>query len=216
MSASRDGDQQSNAVRGVPRLRGDVHEPVIEQLVAVRLTLRGVEGGLNGGPLASRLRDAIAELDDATRQLRAPARRRLRETPTGDGGLADRLLEVVREASLRLGIAPALQFSGMDVAVPDDVEAALRAVLRRALTDVGQPTADVEVRVIATADRLTAQVTGYDSDDQGGDDPRERRQQGTRVTWTVPLRGLHAVPEAPPTAALPAQRRSVDGRAPRS
>ena len=50
----------------------DVHEHVIEQLAAVRLTLRGVEGGLNGGPFASRLRDAIAELD--VRHPAAPAR----------------------------------------------------------------------------------------------------------------------------------------------
>src|SRR5207245_6659411 len=98
---------------------------------------------------------------DATEQLRAVARRRLLVAPTGDGGLVGRLFEVVMEASAPLGRAPSLQFSGMDVALPDDVEADLRAVLRRALTDVAQRTADVEVRVAATADRLTAQVTGY-------------------------------------------------------
>ena len=84
----------------------------------------------------------------------------------------------MREASLRLGIAPALQFSGMEVAVPDDVEAALRGVLRRGLTDVGQQTADVEVRVTATADRLTAQVTGYGTEDHGGDAPVEPAAAG--------------------------------------
>ena len=123
MPAGQDDGQRSDVVRVVPRQGADVHEHehVIEQLGAVRLTLRGVEGGLNGGPLASRLRDAIAELDDATQQLRAPAPGRLVEAPTGDAGLAARLLEVVREASLRLDSAPGLQFSGMDVALPDDV-----------------------------------------------------------------------------------------------
>ena len=216
MPAGQDDGQRSDVVRVVPRQGADVHEHehVIEQLGAVRLTLRGVEGGLNGGPLASRLRDAIAELDDATQQLRAPAPGRLVEAPTGDAGLAARLLEVVREASLRLDSAPGLQFSGMDVALPDDVEAALRAALRRALTDVGQRTADVEVRVTATVDRLTAQVTGYGTEDHGGAVPVERRQQGTRMTWTVPLRGMHADRAPSPTAAVPAQRRSVDGGAP--
>jgi|SRR4051794_34820304 hypothetical protein len=54
-----------------------------------------------------------------------------------------------------------LQFSGMDVALPEDVQADLRAVLRQALTDVDQSTADGEVRVPATVDRLTAQVSKY-------------------------------------------------------
>jgi len=229
MLLSQDDDPGSNVVRRHPRQGADVDEHVIEQLAAVRLTLRGVEGALNGGPLASRLRDSIAELDDATEQLRAAARRRLPVAPTGDGGLAGRLFEVVMEASSSLDSSPSLQLSGMDVALPDDVEADLRAVLRRALTDVAQWTADVEVRVAATADRLTAQVTGYGgtvdgrvgpgypdsrAQDHNGASSVERWQQGTRMTWTVPLARLDAVPGRPPTARLPAPRRKLDGDTP--
>jgi signal transduction histidine kinase len=241
MSRSQQDDQRSNVVRGVPRqgAGADVHEHVIEQLSAVRLTLRGVEATLAGGPLASRLRDGIAELDDATEQLRAAARRRLSLAPTGDAGLAGRLLEVVMETSPPADSAPNLYFSGMDVALPDDVEADLRAVLRQALTHVEQQTTEVEVRVAATAGRLTAQVTEYgtgtairridpgDQDSATRDDDGafsvERQQpgtqvthRGTRMTWTVPLGGLHAVHARPATAAVPAPRRAANGEAPRA
>jgi signal transduction histidine kinase len=228
MSLSQDDEQRTDVLRGVVRLDADVHEQVIEQLSAVRLTLRGVEGALNGGPLASRLRDSMAELDDATDQLRGTARPRLLVPPAGDAGLAGRLLDVVIQASPPLTSAPDLQFSGMDVALPEGVEAALGAMLRRALTDVGKQTADVEVRVAATTDRLTAQVTGYGSGtdpgrigpdapdgrarDHDGASSIERRQHGTRLTWAVPLPGPDAVHGRPPTAVLPAPHRSADGR----
>ena len=203
------------------RSDADVHGHVIQQLAAVRLTLRGVEGALHGGPLASRLRDSIAELDDATAQLRAAPRRRRAVTPTGDGGLAGRLLEVVMEASPPLDSAPDLHFSGMDVALPDDVEADLRAVLRQALGDVGRRTTVVEVRVAATADLLTAQITGYDGTahgpSTGGASSVERWQQrGTRTTWTVPLGSVDAAPGVPPTAVIPAPRGSAHGDVPRA
>jgi signal transduction histidine kinase len=220
MSLSQDDDQRSTVVRGVPRQVADVHEHVIEQLAAVRLTLRGVEGAMYGGPLASRLRDGMAELDDAIEELRGAGLRRLPE-PAGDGGLAGRLLTVVREAYSSRDCAAHLQFSGMDVTLPDDVEADLRAVLRQALTDVQHQQADVEVRVAATADRLTAQVTGYGSGTASGPEGRARdhdgssagelRQQGQRMTWTVPLGGLFPAQGGPATPAVPGPRRPGNG-----
>jgi hypothetical protein len=60
----------------------DVRDRVIEQLSAVRLTLRGVEGALSGGPLAGRLRDSIAELDHVTEQLRGAERPDSQVAPT--------------------------------------------------------------------------------------------------------------------------------------
>ncbi len=231
MSLRQDDDRRSDVAGGVPPTRAGRHEHVIEQLSAVRLTLRGVEGALAGGPLAARLRASIEELDDATEQLRGAARHDLQGAPTGDAGLARRLLEVVIQASPTLDSAPNLHLSGMDVALPEDVEAGVRAVLRQALSEVAEQTADVDVVVAATAERLTAQVTEYgvgtvtrrlgpsDSHhrvpDQDGASSVERRQQGTRMTWTVPL-GLHAVHGRPPTAAVPAPRRAGNGGAPRA
>jgi signal transduction histidine kinase len=238
MSLSQDDDQRSDVAGGVPLERVGVHEHVIDRLPAVRLALRGVEGALAGGPLATRLWDSIGELDDAIEQLRGAARQDLLAAPTGDGGLAGRLLKVVIQASPTLDSPPNLYFSGMDVALPDDVEADLRAVLRQALTHVEQQTTEVEVRVAATADRLTAQVTEYGIGtairriDPGNQDSAtrdhdgafsvERRQQGTqvthrgtRMTWTVPLGGVHAVHGRPPTAAVPAARHTANGGAPR-
>jgi signal transduction histidine kinase len=218
MSLSQEDDPRGDVARSVPiePTDADVHDRVIEQLSAVRLTLRGVEGALGGGPLADRLRDGIAELDDATTQLREASHPERQAAATGDGGLAGRLLKVVMEASPTLASTPGLHLSGMNVALPEDVEAGLRAVLRQALTDVGhQAPTDVDVLVVATADRLTAEVTEYGAGtvssragrgdlQRGASDHDDafsvhRQQPGTRMTWTVPLGGLHAVQGGPPT-----------------
>src|SRR3954453_4069707 len=164
LSLSQEDDHRGHVAGNVPMefTGADLRDRVIEQLSAVRLTLRSVEGALSGGPLAGRLWHSIAELDHATEQLRGAERPDSQVAPTGDAGLTGRLLQVVIEASPLLDSAPGLHFSGMNVPLPRDVEADLRAMLRRALTDVGQrTTTDVDVRVVATADRLTAQVTEY-------------------------------------------------------
>jgi hypothetical protein len=88
----------------------------------------------------------------------------------------------------------------MNVALPADVEADLRTVLREAPTDAGNHTAttDVDVRVVATADRLTAEVTEYGTgtisrlaDD--GSTSVQRWQPGTRMTWSVTVQVLACV-----------------------
>jgi len=207
LSLSQEDDHRGHVAGNVPMefTGADLRDRVIEQLSAVRLTLRSVEGALSGGPLAGRLWHSIAELDHATEQLRGAERPDSQVAPTGDAGLTGRLLQVVIEASPLLDSAPGLHFSGVNVPLPRDVEADLRAVLRRALTDVGQrTTTDVDVRVVATADRLTAQVTEYGTGtassqigpgdlgsrtrDHDGAFGVVRRQQGSRMTWTVPLR----------------------------
>jgi hypothetical protein len=232
MPLSQDDDQLSDVARVSRERVGAAVHRLIEQLSAVRLTLRGVEGALNGGRLALRLRESIAELDDATEQLRGAVRpQQPPSTTSGGTGLAARLLEVVIKASASPDSPPGLHFSGMDVALPEDVEADLRAVLHQALAHVKtRTTTDVEVRVAATADRLTAQITEYGTavgpvdrdapdshaEDDGGAFSGGREQSGTRVTqsgtrltWTVPLGVSHAVHGRPPTAGVPAPRRAA-------
>jgi signal transduction histidine kinase len=236
MSLIEGDDRRGDVTRSIPvePTGADVYRRVIEQLSAVHLTLRGVAGALGGGPLAGRLRESIAELDDATEQLRGAVRPDPRAAPRGDAGLAGRLLEVVMQASPTLDSAPGLHFSGMNVRLPEDVEADLRAVLRQAVTDVAQQTAttDVDVLVAATADRLTAEVTEYGAGtsscriglgdlhrrarDHDGAFSVEPRPPGTRMTWTVPLGQLHAVHERSPTPRVPTPRRAANGETPRS
>jgi|SRR4051794_12542563 hypothetical protein len=101
MSLSWEDDSRGGVARSVPiePAGSELHARVIEQLSAVRLILRDVEGTLQPGPLAGRLREGIAELDNAAEHLRGAVRPVLRAAPAGDAGLAGRLLEVVIEAS---------------------------------------------------------------------------------------------------------------------
>jgi signal transduction histidine kinase len=186
----------------------DLHEDVVQRLMRVRLNLRGVEGVLGSGPLAACLRDSIEDLDTVIEEFRGAVVEVDQDASARAPGLACRLLDVLVEASPALGFFPRLCFSGVDVLLPEAIEADLLAVLHAALADVARHgrAADAHVVVTVSADQLTALVTddgegtdlaarrtGLDNlqrrahDHAGAFSVEPEQPPGTRLTWTVAL-----------------------------
>jgi signal transduction histidine kinase len=196
------------------RIAADLHDHVIARLFAATLNLERAVGTLGPGPLAAQLEVTVDGLDETIFQLRRVIGRLKQQTASGDGAgagaaLAVRLLNVMTEVSPALGFDPVLRLTGLDVPLPEDIDADLFAVLREALANVARHAlaGGAEVEVAATVDRLTVKVTddgtGIDAAPalRSGLDNLARRahdrhgtfaaealhRSGTRVTWTVPL-----------------------------
>jgi signal transduction histidine kinase len=188
------------------RIARDLHDTVIQRLFAVAMTLMGALK-LTGKPdVAKRVQHAVDELDDTIRQVRSTIF--ALQTPTGAGGLRNRVLAVVDTAVDSLGFAPSVRLDGLlDIAVSDELAEQMLAVLQEALSNVARH---------ARAQRagVTVEVDDYLSlrveDDGIGIRPGVRRSglnnmndralalggrfevtspgRGTLLSWRVPLR----------------------------
>jgi signal transduction histidine kinase len=134
----------------------------------------------------------------------------IRESSGGrEDDLGPGLLQALDELTPALGFAPVTRVRGAVDALPPDVSADLRAVLREALTNVARHAhaRSAEVEVAVAGEQVTLRVTDDGigcagaPKDGGLADARRRATWhggdltvapgpagGTRLTWTVPLR----------------------------
>jgi signal transduction histidine kinase len=188
------------------RIARDLHDTVIQRLFAVAMTLMGALKLTKKPDVAKRVQHAVDELDDTIRQVRSTIF--ALQTPTGQGGLRNRVLAVVDAAVDSLGFAPSVRLDGLlDIAVSDELAEQMLAVLQEALSNVARHAKAQRAGVIVeVGDYLYLRV----EDDGMGIQPGVRSSglsnmndralalggrfevtspgRGTLLSWRVPLR----------------------------
>ena len=198
------------------RIARDLHDHVIQRLFAVGLTVQSVASGLGEDSRAARLDRVVSDIDETIRQTRTSIFQLRGPLGPETGTVRARLLSVAAEVGLLLGCHPQLRFRGpVDAVVPEPVVEDLVAVLREALTNTARHAGarNVEVDVLASTVELTLVVsddgTGlggstrrsglanlrHRAEQHGGtlvlaaatEHPEPPANEGTRLTWTIPL-----------------------------
>ncbi|MDA8071293.1 MAG: GAF domain-containing sensor histidine kinase [Actinomycetota bacterium] len=129
------------------RIARDLHDTVIQRLFGVGLLLQGVLPMTEVTEVRDRISEAVADIDDAIRQIRTTIF--ALATPAASAtGLRARILEVCAQASRSLGFDPDVRFAGpVDRLVSSEVGSELLATLREALANVVHHARATEVHV---------------------------------------------------------------------
>ena len=192
------------------RIARDLHDTVIQRLFAVGMQLQGTARLTDKPEVASRLNQAVDDLDRTVRDIRSTI---FSLHATGDeaGSLRALVQGIADEVVAALGFHPSVFFDGpVDSTVPDEVAEQVQAVVREALSNVAKHARASRVVVrVAVADRA---VTVSVADDGVGSPATGSRtgnglinmasraerlggsfamgagaDGGTTITWTVPI-----------------------------
>jgi signal transduction histidine kinase len=190
------------------RIARDMHDVVIQRLFATGLSLQAAGRQAQNPTVATRLDEAVDELDAAIKDIRHTIFELHRERPTQV--LSEEIADLVRAATESLGFAPDLTIEGPLVALAADLEADLIAVIREGLANVARhaQASSVSVRVtsneairVEVADdgvgvASNAVESGLDNlrqraESRGGSLTLQRRKpKGTALVWeAMPDRG---------------------------
>ena len=135
------------------RMARNLHDTVIQRLFAIGLGLQGVARLIPSEDGKARVEDLIDELDVTVRQIRTTIFAISRSHRSASNqGLRREILDVVDEATGRLGLDVRIDFEGpIDTAVGETTAEHLLFSLREAISNVvrhaGASHADVEVNV---------------------------------------------------------------------
>ena len=191
------------------RIARDLHDNVIQRLFATGLGLQGTMRLAGATEIASRLQQAVDDLDDTIRELRSAIFELHTERLPGRS-VRQEVLDVCAESARALGFEPVVRFDGpIDNAVDDALAEHVLAVLRESLSNVARhaeataATVDINVREGSLSLAVTDNGTGGDRTSTGGrgiDNMRARATRlggtmsivrpdsgGTRVQWQVAL-----------------------------
>jgi signal transduction histidine kinase len=118
------------------RIAADLHDTVIQRLFATGLALQGAVRAISPPEAASRVEEAVGDLDETIRQIRSTIF--ALQAPRLPGrGLRAEILSLATEAAATLRFEPRLQLDGpLDSAVDDDIASQLISVLREGLSNV--------------------------------------------------------------------------------
>lgn len=190
------------------RIARDLHDLVIQRLFATGLQLQGARRIASGDEVRKRIDEAVKDLDVTIRDIRSTIFE-LQHDHTQS--LRADVRGVVKEYVPVLGFTPLVRTNGpVDSVVPRELADQLLAVLREALSNVARHSEAqaAMVEVDATDDRVVLRVV-----DNGKGLPVERQESGlrnvrrrasehggvvqmqseepsgTRLEWSVPLRG---------------------------
>jgi signal transduction histidine kinase len=194
------------------RIARDLHDKVIQRLFATGLTLQGAARLSLRPEVASRLEQAVLDLDDTVREIRTTIFQLETTRRARRRSLRQEVLDLTEELARSLAFSPAVRFDGpVDTVVPADLHEPVLAVLREALTNVarhaGASTAAVTVvagedlTVIVHDDgRGIGSGPARDGGGLGLPNIRVRAERlggmstvepdstgGTRLVWSVPL-----------------------------
>jgi signal transduction histidine kinase len=142
------------------RIARDLHDLVIQRLFAVGLTLQGAARRAVRPEVMERLENAVAELDQTIRDIRATIFE-LRHHP-GAGTFRADLRQLAESYAPTLGFAPVVMLTGpLDAITDDESQTQVLMVVREALSNVARHAraTSVTVETEVTADRLTVTVT---------------------------------------------------------
>ena len=132
------------------RIARDMHDLVIQRLFATGLSLQAAGRQAQNPVVATRLDEAVDELDSAIKDIRHTIFELHRERPTRE--LGQEIADLVRAATEPLGFAPDLIVDGPMDSLPADLEADVVAVIREALANVARHARANSVSVRVTID----------------------------------------------------------------
>ena len=132
------------------RIARDMHDLVIQRLFATGLSLQAAGRQAHAPTVASRLNEAVDELDAAIKDIRHTIFELHRERPTRE--LGAEIVELVRGSTEALGFTPVLTIDGSLDELAADLEADLVAVIREGLANVARHARASSVTVRVTSD----------------------------------------------------------------
>ncbi|MEP7018906.1 MAG: GAF domain-containing protein [Actinomycetota bacterium] len=164
------------------RIARDMHDLVIQRLFATGLSLQAAGRQTQAPTVATRLNEAVDELDAAIKDIRRTIFELHRERPTRE--LRAEIVDLVRGYTESLGFTPLLVMDGPLDELAGDLEADVVAVIREGLANVARHAgaASVTVRVTSDDDAIQIEVAddgvGVPSDvvESGLDNLRQRAE----------------------------------------
>jgi signal transduction histidine kinase len=192
------------------RIARDLHDTVIQRLIAIGLGLHGTLKLVTDSAVRTRLLGAVDDLDTTVRDVRA-AIFELHTVRLPGRSVRQELIQLCSDSSRALGFDPVIRFDGpIDSAVDDSLADELFAVLREALTNITKHAhaRSAEVGIDVRDSMLTVRVTddgvGFGSEPghgRGIDNLRVRAALldgdftigardggGIQLCWRVPLK----------------------------
>lgn len=192
------------------RIARDLHDTVIQRLYATAITLMGTVRRIDDTASATRVQNAVNDMDDTIRQIRSTIFA-LQSSGEDSSWLRSQILDLVNTAAETLGFAPRLLTQGpIDNAVDEQVAEHVLAVLRELLSNVSRharaASVDVELSVsdggvvLRVADdgrgvpdsvpRSGLRNAASRAEELGGSlTVTAGQDRGTVVEWAVPARG---------------------------
>jgi len=143
------------------RIARDMHDLVIQRLFATGLSLQAAGRQAQNPTVATRLDEAVDELDSAIKDIRHTIFELHRERPTRQ--LREEFADLVRASTESLGFEPELTIDGPLDALAADLEADLVAVVREGLANVVRHAQASSVSVRITS----AEAVRVEVDDDG-------------------------------------------------
>ena len=132
------------------RIARDMHDLVIQRLFATGLSLQAAGRNTHVPTIATRLNEAVDELDAAIKDIRRTIFELHRERPTRE--LRDEIADLVHGATESLGFPADLTIEGPLDELAADLEADLVAVIREGLANVARHARASRVSVRVTSD----------------------------------------------------------------
>ncbi|GHD19975.1 GAF domain-containing sensor histidine kinase [Nocardiopsis kunsanensis] len=191
------------------RIARDLHDTVIQRLYATAITLMGTVRRIEDSTSATRVRNAVDDMDDTIRQIRSTIFALQSSAEEDQSWLRSQILDLVNSASETLGFSPRLLTQGaIDNAVDERTGEHLLAVLRELLSNVsrhaGATSVDVEVAVADGSVALRVRDNGCGIPEgaarsglrnaavraeelEGSLSVRSEPGQGALVEWSVPV-----------------------------
>ncbi|WP_440106364.1 GAF domain-containing protein [Streptosporangium sp. H16] len=211
LAESRMDTERLSLLEDRDRIAKDLHDVVIQRLFWVAMTLMSTVRLIERPEVSSRVRNSIDELDGTIRQIRCTVFALQASPQEEDLGLRAQIVDLVQGARGHLGFMPGLDMGGrLDSEVPPRTAEHLLAALREALSNVVRHAEASKVDVSVDAGRGRLVLTVVDNGvgllaEGGGSGLRNLRERaerlggsfavgcrsegGTRLVWSVPLRG---------------------------
>ena len=142
------------------RIARDLHDLVIQRLFATGMSLQGATSLIASTEAAGRVQQAVDELDETIRDIRAAIFRLQDRGQTGLPGAQARIVAIAEEMTRALGFAPWLRMDGrLDARVPAHVAEEMLAALREGLSNVARHASARQVDVsVETGSHLVLTV----------------------------------------------------------
>jgi signal transduction histidine kinase len=142
------------------RIARDLHDQVIQRLFATGLRLQQVADQAGPGPLAERIGEHVADLDDTITEIRSTIFGLRQPAHVAPERVRNRLQAIVDELGDVLGFTPLLHWDAPAGSVPEELADDLVFATREALTNVARHAGAswAEVSVNATAHEVVLRV----------------------------------------------------------
>jgi signal transduction histidine kinase len=194
------------------RIARDLHDHVIQSLFATGLKVKTANSMPTRAVREGRLSEAVDEIDDSIRQLRASIFQLNSAATAPTENFRGAVLKVIRQITPGLGFQPDVSFEGpLDAVISPLLTDEVAAVLREAGTNVGRHARAKRMSVELFTDRATFCLSVIDDGVGIGPTPRrsgldnlrlraeilggdlaleDRAGGGTALRWSVPLTGV--------------------------